>query len=255
MTQSIERRSLTAEQKAEYNLALHKFIIRTCKRNNLTAKDMPVIIAPELKFDDVTNEWLPIENTGARPTKQDGLLYIRLVQPYLGETAQGLDIVKFHSTNVLVNDADWKALCENNDYYIGSIMYGKRLVAQETTEPTYTIAGKLSNGWQPKLSGVDGVPLMSNGKAIYRRIALVNTVDKETGEVLVAKSTLVAHDNTDAVKSSALKRLADNARKALENNINSAKITEPTTEGTEETPAETPVAEGTEPTTTATTEK
>lgn len=246
MTQTNTRALLSAEQKAEYNLALHKFIIRTCKRNNLTAKDMPVIIAPELHF--VEGEWVPIENTGARPTKQDGLLYIRLVQPYLGETAQGLDIVKFHSTNVLVNDADWKALCENNDYYIGSIMHGKRLVAQETTEPTYTIAGKLSNGWQPKLSGVNGVPLMSNGKAIYRRIALVNTVDKETGEVLVAKSTLVAHDNTEAVKSSALKRLADKARKTFED-INGAKETPI------ETPAETPVAEGTEPTTTATTKK
>lgn len=251
MSQTNTRAVLTAEQKASYNASLKKFVLLACKANGLKARDMPVIIAPEM--EEIGGEWFPIESDGARIANNplNESVYVRLVQPFEKVvTSNGIDkvVIGFNNCNQFYTKEEWLSLCDDNDYRIGSIMHGMTLVVEETTTPSKSTTGAITGGWQPKLSGVNGVQLLSNGLPIYRRTVPKNAVNRRTGERLLIDDKLVAHDNGDAVKSSALKRLADKARKTFED-INGAKETPI------ETPAETPVAESTEPTTTATTKK
>ena len=226
MSQTNTRAVLTAEQKASYNASLKKFVLLACKANGLKARDMPVIIAPEM--EEIGGEWFPIESDGARIANNplNESVYVRLVQPFeMVVSSSGIDtvVIVFNNCNQFYTKEEWLSLCDDNDYRIGSIMHGMTLVVEETTTPSKsTTTGAITGGWQPKLSGVNGVQLLSNGLPIYRRTVPKNAVNRRTGERLLIDDKLVAHDNGEAVKSSALKRLADNARKALENNINSA---------------------------------
>lgn len=232
MTQSNTREVLTAEQKVAYNYALEAFIFRIMQSKNLRSKDMPVIIAPELKLDE--GEWIPVESSGARIIPNNDNVYVRLIQPYPKVTrVNGSDktTVEFHTHNAFFTTKEWSRMCKDNDYRIGSVLENTRLVVEETTEPSVSVmTGKINGGWQPKLAGANGVALMSNGKPIYRRTVLRNTVDMETGEMLVAKSSLVAHDNNDVVRNSAIKRLADKMREtAVSLDDKPVAITESTT--------------------------
>lgn len=216
MTQSNTRAVLTAEQKNAYNASLKKFVLLACKANGMKARDMPVIIAPEM--EEVAGDWLPIESNGARvannPTTNS--VYVRLIQPFEKVVeSNGIEkvVIAFNNCNQFYTVEEWASLCDDNDYRIGNVMHGMTLVVEETTEPTVSKStGKIVGGWQPKLSGLDGVALMSNGKPIYRRTVPKNTVNRRTGERLLIDDKLVAHDNTDAVRNSAIKRLADKMR-------------------------------------------
>lgn len=188
--------NLTAEQTAALKFATDMYCIRQTKLNGgITAS--PVILMPQFE-EDTDGKWVPIENNGIRPTKKDGLMYVRFGMAYKGIDSNGKAKIKVMKTNMFDADTDLELLLETYDMTIGSALPDAVLIIEETVEhPGTTLGGNLKGGYQQKFSGSSNIPCTFTGEhngivydtpaPIFRRVRLA-----EPGSVNVR----IQHTNT-----------------------------------------------------------
>lgn len=188
--------NLTAEQKAAMNLAIDLYALKQMKLNG-GIKAKPVILLPEFEMD-TDGGFVPKQSTGIRPTKKDGLVYVRFAMPYVAIASNGVPEIKVLKTNVFNADTKLQLLLEAFDMRVGSALPDTVLVIEETPEhPGTTLGGNLKGGYQIKYAGNNNVPCTFTGThngitydspaPIYRRIKLAPAG---------TANTLVAHTNT-----------------------------------------------------------
>lgn len=196
MSKNTNANNLTAEQKAALNFAIDMYALKQAKLNG-GMKAKPVILMPQFE-EDTDGKWVPIESNGIRPTKKDGLMYVRFGMPYTAISSNGTPEIKVLKTNVFNADTKLELLLEANDMTIGSAFPDMVLVIEETVEhPGTTLGGNLKGGYQQKFSGSSNIPCTFTGEhngvtydtpaPIFRRIKLAPTG---------STNTLIQHTNT-----------------------------------------------------------
>jgi hypothetical protein len=196
MSKNTNANNLTAEQKAALNFAIDMYALKQAKLNG-GMKAKPVILMPQFE-EDTDGKWIPIESNGIRPTKKDGLMYVRFGMPYTAISSNGTPEIKVLKTNVFNADTKLELLLEANDMSIGSAFPDMVLVIEETVEhPGTTLGGNLKGGYQQKFSGSSNIPCTFTGEhngitydtpaPIFRRIKLAPTG---------STNTLIQHTNT-----------------------------------------------------------
>ena len=182
---------MTQAQRDAVNHAIDMYVLQNAKRFG-GVKARPVILLP--RFEEDGDEFVPVENTGMRATKKDGLSYLRFGMPVVSISSNGTPEVKVIKTNVFNDDAKLELLVEAYDLTIGSCMPDSVLVIEESLTPF-----SKSNPQQDMKyagSGNDALPCTFTGEhkgitydnpaPIYRRVKLAN---------IGATNTLIQHTN------------------------------------------------------------
>ncbi len=115
------------------NHAIDMYVLQMAKSNG-GVKARPVILLPRFEEDN-DGEFVPVENTGMRATKKDGLSYLRFGMPVISISSNGTPEVKVIKTNVFNDDAKLELLVEAYDLKIGSCMPDSVLVIEESLTP------------------------------------------------------------------------------------------------------------------------
>ena len=175
MSKNTNANNLTAEQRAALKFATNMYCIRQMKLNG-GMKAKPVILLPQFE-EDTDGRWVPIESNGIRPTKKDGLMYVRFGMVYPALSKDGKAEIKVMKTNMFSADEDLEMLLETYDMTIGSALPDKILIKEETVEhPGTTLGGNLKGGYQQKFAGESNIPCTFTGTR--------EVLDMETGELV-----------------------------------------------------------------------
>lgn len=167
--------NLTAEQQEALNNAINMYVLKQMKHYG-GIKANPVILIPRFE-EDTDGQWVPIEDTGIRPTKKDGLTYVRFGMAYAAINDAGKSKIKVMKTNMFDDEAEIEMLLEAYDMRIGSALPDHVLVIEETIDhPGTTLGGNLKGGYQIKYAGESNIPCTFTG--------IRQKVDMETGEIV-----------------------------------------------------------------------
>lgn len=222
MSTNNSRGTLTPEQRKACNDAIHSYIAKATSQYGRGA----VILLPE--FEEVNDEWVPVQGSGIRPTSQNSA-FMRFGKMTI--SAQGK--IQYLYTNHFGDSEENLAnlmLFIDPTATVGSAVKGVRLVVHESVTPFSRTNPERDIKWADQENGLSCMKADDNGelKPIYRRTK-VFFADDEGNYPQNAVNQLVEHDNKEQLSTAAFTKFTAANTQRLKN---AARIAELKAKGT-----------------------
>lgn len=178
--------TMTQDQRTAANHAIDMYVLQNAKRFG-GVKAHPVILLPRFE-EDTEGEFVPIDSGGIRPTKKEGLSFIRFGMPIVTISNNGTPEVKVLKTNVFNDDVKLELLVEAHDLTIGSCFPDVVLVIEESLTPfsknnpgrDVKYAGNGDTSLPCTFTGIHNGITYDNPAPIYRRVKLAPVGNGDT---------------------------------------------------------------------------